>query len=154
NRHDPRAVDLGNAAIIPGLVNAHTHLEFSDLAAPLKPAEPFTDWVRAVVAHRRGRTLHASDIVHRGLQECARTGTTALAEIVTAENSLASVGICGPLVIAQREIIGLLPAQVDGQFEVAKRFLDGETVGIDRRLRRAISPHAPYSVHPELFTRL
>ena len=34
--------DLGNVAVIPGLINAHTHLEFSDLATPLAPARPST----------------------------------------------------------------------------------------------------------------
>jgi cytosine/adenosine deaminase-related metal-dependent hydrolase len=52
-RHNPLAIDLGNAAIIPGLVNAHTHLEFSGLARPLEPAQPFASWIRALVAERR-----------------------------------------------------------------------------------------------------
>ena len=37
---------LGNVAILPGLVNAHTHLEFSDLPSPLgQPGMGFAQWV-------------------------------------------------------------------------------------------------------------
>ena len=46
-----RTVDLVSVAIVPGLVNAHTHLEFSQLKQPLgQPGIKFTDWVRLVVS--------------------------------------------------------------------------------------------------------
>ena len=49
--------DLGNVAILPGFVNAHTHLEFSDLAQPLgRPGMCFVDWIQEVIAYRRQRT--------------------------------------------------------------------------------------------------
>ena len=82
---DPAAIDLGNAAILPGLVNAHTHLEFSDLAAPLgRPGIPFTDWIRLVVAHRRGHTdADRQQAIAAGLEECRRFGTTCIGEIST-----------------------------------------------------------------------
>ncbi|MCA9116965.1 MAG: hypothetical protein KDA79_17930, partial [Planctomycetaceae bacterium] len=38
------AMNLGNVAILPGLINAHTHLEFSDLTHPLRTSLPFTRW--------------------------------------------------------------------------------------------------------------
>ena len=48
-----KPVDLKNTAILPGLVNAHTHLEFSDLDEPLGTAGmSFPDWIRAVVERR------------------------------------------------------------------------------------------------------
>ena len=50
---DPAAVDLGDVALIPGLVNVHTHLEFSLLREPIPTAGRFTDWIRSVVNYRR-----------------------------------------------------------------------------------------------------
>src|SRR4051812_19521135 len=48
--------DLGNVALLPGLVNAHTHLDLSGLRGKCPPTADFTDWLRAVIRHRRGVT--------------------------------------------------------------------------------------------------
>src|SRR5262245_49860432 len=45
--------DAGNAAILPGLVNAHTHLDLSDLRGKVQPGRDFIAWLRQVVAYRR-----------------------------------------------------------------------------------------------------
>src|SRR5687768_16728204 len=46
--------DLGDVALLPGLVNAHTHLEFSRLDQPLgEPQMPLPDWTRLVIQYRR-----------------------------------------------------------------------------------------------------
>ena len=80
-------IDLGSAAILPGLVNAHTHLEFSDLAKPLgEPGLPFAEWIRAVVSYRRGRTdAEGQQAIALGLDESRRAGVTALGEISTSD---------------------------------------------------------------------
>ena len=45
--------DFGNAAIIPGLVNAHTHLDLSGARGAVPPRSDFVGWLRDVIAHRR-----------------------------------------------------------------------------------------------------
>ena len=50
-----REVDLGNVAVLPGLVNAHTHLELSYLRDEVPPASEFVTWIRGVIAARRRR---------------------------------------------------------------------------------------------------
>ncbi len=153
-RHDPQARDLGNVAIIPGLVNAHTHLEFSDLSQPLGPADSFTDWIRAVVDHRRRRRTVSLQLVREGLRECADAGTTALGEITTDNASLAALNERGPAVCAFREAVGFLAEQIDEQLQTARRFLEAAASAPQTHITRGLSPHAPYSVHPELFARL
>src|SRR5438874_10410019 len=49
--------DLGNVAIIPGLVNAHTHLDLSRLRGKTPPVADFTQWLSAVIGQRREQTL-------------------------------------------------------------------------------------------------
>src|SRR5579884_3345783 len=48
--------DLGNVAILPGLVNAHTHLDLTGLRGLVPFTGDFTEWLRAVVRHRRQRS--------------------------------------------------------------------------------------------------
>ncbi|MBT4866935.1 MAG: amidohydrolase family protein [Planctomycetaceae bacterium] len=151
---DPRATDLGRVAILPGLVNAHTHLEFSDIESPLEPPEPFTDWIRSVVKNRRGRATNGDDAVRSGLAESIRAGTTLLGEIATNDNSAKLAQTPGPLVVAFFELIGLQSDQAERQMEIALRHLQQPTDSDSGGIIPAISPHAPYSVHPELFVRL
>ncbi len=151
---DPRATDLGRVAILPGLVNAHTHLEFSDVESPLGPRKPFTDWIRAVVKNRRGRTTNGDEAVRDGLAESAHAGTTLLGEIATNDQSAELCRASGPLVVAFRELIGLRSDQVEEQLEIARRHLQQPSEAGSDGIIPAISPHAPYSVHPELFVRL
>jgi cytosine/adenosine deaminase-related metal-dependent hydrolase len=94
-------VDLGESVLLPSLINAHTHLELSDLRFPLPAGDSFPAWIAAVVTHRRDRqaafeaaatdslaaeTRAAEDpyasIIQRGLHECFRSGTGLLADIV------------------------------------------------------------------------
>jgi aminodeoxyfutalosine deaminase len=145
----PRNIDLGNAAIIPGLVNAHTHLELGDVATPLSPATPFTAWLKAVLAHRRSRIEAAPSAVAQGHSESARWGTTVLGDIAGARWSPAEVGIDGPRVVAFLELLGMVPERAAGQLDRARAHLaDGKGAV------RGLSPHAPYSVHPDLFRGL
>ncbi len=164
NRAEPLAVDLGNIAILPGLVNAHAHLEFSNLALPLEPAQPFIDWIRALVGQRRLRTIEPKSIIARGYAEATRNGTRAIGEIATADWSpevfLGAPPAAEPgtdpacEVVVFRELLGLSPERIEEQFAIAKQHLEAVTPEETGRLRRGLSPHAPYSVHPELFHRL
>jgi len=139
-----QVIDLGDAIILPGLVNAHTHLEFSDLKVPLPAGSNLTDWIEEVVRLRRARLPGAAEetrlstALSAGLQESAAAGVTALGEIATA---LPAQGYPpqGPRVRLYREGLGWKPTPT---FQgLVARDLDhlGHALG-------GLSPHAPYSV--------
>src|SRR5262245_2614628 len=52
---------LGQVALLPGLVNAHTHLELSWLRDRVPPANAFTSWVKQLIAARGGRVERVDD---------------------------------------------------------------------------------------------
>ena len=140
--------DLGDAIIIPGLVNAHTHLEFSDLDCPLPASGGLPAWIELVVAMRRSRAASGTDEAARlaaavasGLDQSAAAGVTAIGEIATASHPVA--GHVGPLVRVFRETLGLSSTAMAAARSSLLRDLDrmnSEGTGI------GISPHAPYSV--------
>ena len=89
-------VDLGETLLIPGLINAHTHLEFSQLQQPFPAGENFPAWISRVVRYRAAQQgigeaddsqlapAKLNHVLHSGLQEAFHSGTTVLADIVTA----------------------------------------------------------------------
>ena len=147
----PDAVDLGDVGIIPGLVNVHTHLEFSDCERPLAPAVPFADWVRSVVARRRSRAVAVESIIAQGLAEASAGGTTLLGEIATSRASTACLDSATIRSVCFWEVLGLDDANIQQQQAAVTTHLNAS--GGDGRPPsvRGLSPHAPYSLHPDLF---
>lgn len=153
DRPDPRATSLGHVAIVPQFVNAHTHLEFSDLAEPLQPSDPFTAWIRRLVRHRATREAPSTEVVREGLAESSRVGVGAIGEIATAEWSPEPLDDPdGPRIVAFRELIGLQEPAAAEQLRIARDHLAAP--GESSNVIRGLSPHAPYSVHPDLYRQL
>jgi cytosine/adenosine deaminase-related metal-dependent hydrolase len=150
------ATDMGNVVLLPGLINAHTHLEFSLLEKPFgQPGMPFADWIGEVVAFRRGLAAKGTDLADyarqataAGLRESEGAGVIAIGEIATAlwpANCFESCGeIQGTVFL---ELLGLAPERIGLLLDAAKLHV---SKGNRTSFRRGLSPHAPYTVHPDL----
>lgn len=144
------AVDLGDVALIPGLVNCHTHLEFSLLPEPLTPQRPIAQWIRQVIAYRQQAAGSVPDAIRAGITEAIRSGTTVLADIATdgwSWDDYRSVSP-RPTVAIFQEFLGLTRQRLDEQEAISEQFL--MPVQLPPHWLRGFSPHAPYSVHPAL----
>lgn len=87
--HAPQ-VRLTDYAILPGLINSHCHLEFSDLATPIPVGDCFPDWILAVIRHRSGGTLDPGERLslkrqayENGLQESYACGVRWIVDMTT-----------------------------------------------------------------------
>src|SRR5438132_8237180 len=70
-------LDLGNVAVLPGLVNAHTHLDLSSLKGEGPLPTNFTDWLRAVIQQRRTTSPEQEfRNISTGLRQSSEFGTT------------------------------------------------------------------------------
>ncbi|VAX41025.1 hypothetical protein MNBD_PLANCTO02-2617 [hydrothermal vent metagenome] len=150
-KRNSAAIDLGNVAIIPSLVNCHTHLELSDLSSPLETSTSFAHWIRSVITHRQERTEASQKIYEEGLQEATISGSTLVGDIVGVDWKPADSLHSKNQVIAFRELIGLLPEQQTEQLAAAKQHIDVIQEFISQNkimphLLSGLSPHAPYSV--------
>jgi len=144
-----RIRDLGCAAIVPGLVNAHTHLEFSDVAAPLSiPTADFVGWLQQVIRLRLQGQEDPLRAVENGLRQSTTLGTTTLAEIAQPGSSLAPFKEARLRSTRFLELISPTVDRVRPALQLARDFI--ATPRADNDPRVGLSPHAPYSVHPEL----
>jgi aminodeoxyfutalosine deaminase len=170
------AEDLGDVALVPGLVNAHTHLEFSDLSHPIgNPRLGMAGWLRAVMEHRAAlvvppsaggpsapaETGNASPIA-RGLAESLRYGVTTIGEItqpVQGEDVYHASPCEGTRFV---ELIAPTIERVEAAVAVARTAISRhhasisphsnpipDGTGVDH-WQLGLSPHAPYTVHPRL----
>jgi aminodeoxyfutalosine deaminase len=75
-------VDLGEQTLLPGLINAHCHLDYTCLRGKIPRPESFTDWIRAINAEKA--KLSEEDYVasiNEGFAEAKRFGTTTIANL-------------------------------------------------------------------------
>jgi cytosine/adenosine deaminase-related metal-dependent hydrolase len=149
-------IELGHAAVLPGLVNAHTHLELSYLHGQIEPAPSFLEWVRPMLSARAERAaIDDQTILAAAAGTIARGRATGTAIFGDVSNTLAVV----PLLRDARmpawvfhELIGFGGADVDTQVAAARRAIDASSSREDLRL--SLAPHAPYSVSPALFSAI
>src|SRR6266480_5222015 len=75
-------VDLGEQALLPGLINAHCHVDYTCLRGKISPQKSFTDWIRAINAEKS--KLSPQDYVtsiNEGFEEAKRFGTATIANL-------------------------------------------------------------------------
>jgi cytosine/adenosine deaminase-related metal-dependent hydrolase len=146
---DARVHDFGNAVILPGLVNPHTHLELSGCTAGDSPGGSFADWIMSL-PRRIGRETGKSPeelfgpATRRGIQQCLRFGVTTVGDISQ------QMHITRPI-IRESPIRCVSFGEVIGLGGNRKRYDELLPRAIDRahqtdRLRIGLSPHAPYTV--------
>jgi len=135
-------------AVLPGLVNAHTHLELSWMAGQVPPAASMPEWVRHLMSLRRSVERVPVDPIVEAIANARASGTALVGEIT---NTLASYG---PLLDSPvsacvfREVLGFNAADPGCIVSSAAASLAGLTPAA--WLRPSIVPHAPYSVSPGL----
>ena len=147
----PADRDLGNVAILPGLINAHTHLELSWMRDRVPPASQFTDWVKTLFAIRgrpdSGMSAQQIAPIHEAISEVKASGTVAVGDI---SNSLAAVGPmrqAGLDGVVFHELLGF--KERDGALLTASH--PARQAARSAGARVSLAPHAPYSTSIELF---
>ena len=81
-RNAGNTVDLGEQALLPGLINAHCHFDYTCLRGKISRQKSFTDWIRAINAEKSD--LSPEDFlasINDGFEETKRFGTTAVANL-------------------------------------------------------------------------
>jgi len=141
---------LGDAVILPGLVNTHTHLELTALRGYLENEErDFFAWLRKLTVARLER-MTPDDIrvsATWGACEAVRAGVTCVADAsdsaLLSMQALRDVGLRG---IVYQESFGPDARLARENFEKLKAKLEELRTLENELVRAGVSPHAPYTV--------
>lgn len=148
-----RAEDWGEVVLLPGLINAHCHLEYTHLAGQLAPPKSFPDWIKSILAAKSawGFSDYAQSWLS-GARQSLQGGVTTVGDIASVRELLDVVRPAVPLrVHSFLEMTGVRSRQSPRQM------LD-EGVSLMNRLPKCrggvgLSPHALYSTLPELLSQ-
>lgn len=144
------ARDLGNAVLLPGLVNTHAHLELMALRG-LVTERPFPRWVGRV--RRLKDRLPAEDFeaaARWGVLESLAAGITTTGDTGSTGAAARALDALGARGIAYHEVFGPDPAQCAAAVEGLRQGLAALAFHASPRVTIGVSPHAPYSVSAPL----
>jgi cytosine/adenosine deaminase-related metal-dependent hydrolase len=136
------------AAILPGLVNAHSHLEYA-VYAGFGDGLAFAPWI-ALHIERKARigTDDMVAIARLGALECLRSGITTTADYSYSGAAGLAAAELGLRAIVYLEVFGEDPAVALDHFERARGLVEP---ALSERVALGVSPHAPYSCSLEVF---
>ncbi len=150
-------VDLGPGVLLPGLVNAHCHLELSHLRGLHKGVKGFVPWIGDVVA---ARAVAKPEAARLALREAVawierETGTVAIGDVSNTLDSVAPLAASALRAVVFHELIGWDPAEAEVVLKAAEDRL--AKVAGEARTGEVIvrlAAHAPHSVSAALLTLL
>ncbi|PWT82087.1 MAG: hypothetical protein C5B57_09285 [Blastocatellia bacterium] len=146
-------VDLGRTAVMPGLVNAHTHLELSYLHGRVRGGSTFVEWIRGVIDARRQRVDPTApeilDGIDRGIADSLRSGTALIGDVSNTLVPFAPLARSPLAAVAFHELIGFNLSDPAAFVERARAGMEASRE--TRQVRASLAAHAPYSVAPALF---
>ncbi len=148
--HPGEVTDLGEQVLMPGLINAHCHLDYTMMRRSIQPQRSFTEWVRRINALKR--SLSSDDYraaIERGFTELRKWGTTTVANIESFPELLLDMApppirtwwFLEMLDVRNREATEEVVAGALAFFEAQPGWLGGF----------GLSPHAPYTASEALY---
>lgn len=142
------------AILLPGLVNAHVHLELSKLRGETRSGGGFGPWVTSMMERRDAlQPEQDAEAIDAGISELLRAGTVAIGEV---SNTLASVELLASAPLLGRvfhEVFGMSRAVAARSVELARERRQSFREW-PQNLGYALAPHTVYSLHPDVLREL
>ncbi len=152
--------DLGHVALLPALVNAHTHLELSFLRGRIPPSTSFPAWVRTLLQVRGPAAAADPSAVERdaiaAIAEARASGTGIVGDVANTSVTVPWLAEAGLSTRVFFEMLGFSVPDATERVQAARTTIEaarGATAPNDR-ISVGLAPHAPYSVSPALFGAL
>lgn len=139
-------VDLGEAVLLPGLINAHCHCDYTNMAGMLSPRGSFSDWIKAIVTLKAQWSY--ADFAQswiRGAKQLLHSGTTTVMDMEAVPELLPDVLSTTPLrVVSCQEIMALKKPGTPRDIVAAA----AQRAALWPNEQKGLAPHAPYTTTP------
>ncbi len=147
--------DLGNVAVLPGLGNAHTHLELSWMRSQVAPCASMPAWAAALMKLRAAEHAEHADrrppstaSIVDAIREARAAGTCLLGDVTNTFATYEPLMDSELSAVLFRELLGFSAPDPDALVAaVSGQIADLTPIAW---LRPSIAPHAPYSASPAL----
>ena len=145
-------VELGESILVPGLVNAHCHLELTAMRG-LLDGLGFREWIVRLTTARRAVLTDDMllDAARLGVEEGLLAGITTFADTGDSGAGFTAVLDAGVRGICYREVFGPAASQCDESLQALRTKVAEMRSRETALVRVGVSPHAPYTVSDELF---
>ncbi len=139
---------FADSAIVPGFVNAHTHLEYA-VYAGFGDGLSFGPWISRHVERKRRLTRPDMEAIARlGAAECLRSGITTVGDLAFTGASAHACAELGLRAIVYLEVFGKDGDDAIRQFEEKRAYVAS---ALSERVRVGVSPHAPYTCSRDVY---
>ena len=148
---DAESLAFPAGALVPGLVNCHTHLELTHLAGQVE-ATQFPAWVRRI-RELKDRTSPEDfrRAAQQGVRDCWAAGVTCVADTGSTGAVMEALHALGGRGVVYQEVFGPAPAQCATSMAALTAAVDQLGRFASVHLRVGVSPHAPYTVSEPLY---
>ncbi len=142
---------FAGAALVPGLVNAHTHLELTGIEAEVAP-EDFSAWILSIRLQKERRTAEEyGNAARAGIRAGWAAGVTTVADTGDSGAVIEALAELGGSGIAYQEVFGPHPDQAVTSLRQLEGRIERQHAFTGERIRLGVSPHAPYTVSGPLY---
>ncbi|MEP7014257.1 MAG: amidohydrolase family protein [Verrucomicrobiota bacterium] len=146
-RNVAEVVDLGEQALLPGLINVHCHLDYTLLRGKISRQESFADWIRAINSEKTKLSPQGYvESINQGFAEARRFGTTSIVNLTAFPELISRIH---PPLRAWwfAELIDVRSP------EQASEIVDGAVELLKSVANFGLAPHAPYTASQNLYRR-
>src|SRR6267154_1443796 len=146
-RNAGNTLDLGEQVLLPGLINAHCHLDYTCLRGKIPPQKSFTEWIRAINAEKA--TLSPRDYIasiNEGFAEAKRFGTTTIANLTVFPELIPQI----QPPIRTWWFAELIDVRMP---EPAIELVDSTIEALNQTRNWGLAPHALFTASRDLFRR-